>query len=282
MPSKQRLSRTPSNVHVTERRMRFPFDREPPARHWAMDSAAISHFWSALSASFPPLEGFFITVVREYRSQVKDEKLRAELDIFVRQEGHHSRQHRELNRLLRQAGVPMPRYEAWFRSVLNAAERNLNSDTRLAMTVGLEHLTSVFASHYLTKTRPSGGAANAVDALWRWHAAEEIEHKAVCFDLFEAIGGTRLRRTVSLAAMLPLVLGLVFTAQFDLLRRDGLLTDPADAARAMQYMFANDGLLRRLGREVVRYLQPGFHPWQVDDHALIERWRAGTAAAQAA
>ncbi len=39
-------------------------------------------------------------------------------------------------------------------------------------------------------------------AFWRWHAAEELEHKAVAFDLFERLAGGYVLRVASALAAL--------------------------------------------------------------------------------
>ena len=36
--------------------------------------------------------------------------------------------------------------------------------------------------------------------FWRWHAAEELEHKSVAFDLFHRVGGGYLTRMLSVLA----------------------------------------------------------------------------------
>ena len=56
----------------------------------------------------------------------------------------------------------------------------------MAVTVALEHVTAILADALLTDPRHLAGASEEATAMWRWHAIEEIEHKAVAFDTFLA------------------------------------------------------------------------------------------------
>jgi len=52
------------------------------------------------------------------------------------------------------------------------------------------------------------------------------------------------------------------------LRRDGLDTFRNRRA-VLHYMWINPGIMRRAAPSYFAYFKPGFHPWRVDDRALI-------------
>ena len=266
-------SRTPGSVRVTARRMRLPLEHATTRAHWAMDSPCISHFWNVLSCSFPHVERFFIDAARPFVHAVSDEKLRREVDAFIGQEGHHAQQHRRFNAVLREAGLDTARYERWFEGALAATSRAFGPTSRLALTAAFEHLASVFAAHYLCHTVPSRQAPREIDALWRWHAVEEIEHKSVAFDLYRAVRGSYAHRVVVMLGVFPVLTLLVLTAHADLVRRDVGLPARADLVQALRYLFGESGVVRTAFLAALRYAAPGFHPWDVDDSALIERSR---------
>jgi predicted metal-dependent hydrolase len=267
-------SLTPESVKVTFRRLRLPFAKETASAHWAMDSACISHFWNVLSAGFPHVERFFIAAARLHAEAAKSEQLRSELEAFIGQEGHHAHHHRRFNTLMREAGLDTQRYEDWFAGTLAILEKHTSPLSRLALTAGFEHMASVFAAHYIKHTRPSQGTPNEIDILFRWHGAEEIEHKAVSFDLYRAADGGYARRVAMMGLVFPLVSLLVLTAQVDLIRRDIGMPDRAELAKALPYMFGREGVVPTVLRELLRYLKPSFHPWEVNDAALLDEVRA--------
>jgi hypothetical protein len=266
-------SRTPRTVRVVARRVRLPLEGGAARAHWAMDSPCISHFWNVLSCSFPHVERFFIDAARPFVHAVGDEKLRREVAAFIGQEGHHAQQHRRFNAVLREAGLDTARYERWFAGVLTALNRVFGPTSRLALTAAFEHLASVFAAHYLRHTLPSRETPREIDALWRWHAAEEIEHKSVTFDLYRAVQGGYGQRVVAMFGVFPVLTLLVLAAHVDLVRRDVGLPERADAVQALGYLFGRSGIVRTAFLAAVRYAGPRFHPWDVDDSALIEQSR---------
>ena len=266
-------SRTPHTVRVTVRRMRLPLECATTRTHWAMDNACISHFWNVLSCSFPHVERFFIDAARPFVHAVTDEKLRRELDAFIGQEGHHAQQHRRFNAVMREAGLDTERYERWFEGVLAAMDRVFGPTSKLALTAAFEHLASVFAAHYLRHTTPSRQAPQEIDALWRWHAVEEIEHKSVSYDLYHAVQGGYAHRVVMMLGVFPVLTLLVLAAHADLVRRDVGMPARGELVQALRYLFGAAGVLRTAVRAVMRYVEPRFHPWDVDDSALIERSR---------
>src|SRR3546814_6801349 len=71
--------------------------------------------------------------------------------------------------------------------------------TRCALVTGVQTCAlpiSTLAHDALANPTHLGGAADEARQLWRWHAIEEIEHKAVAFDtyLHAARSMTPLRR----------------------------------------------------------------------------------------
>src|SRR5207244_3358365 len=57
----------------------------------------------------------------------------------------------------------------------------------LAVTIALEHFTAIMADAMLTNDGVLEGADPRMAALWRWHAIEETEHKAVAFDVYKTV-----------------------------------------------------------------------------------------------
>jgi len=126
----------------------------------------------------------------------------------------------------------------------------------------------VFATQYLEHTRVSEGVAADVDALWTWHSLEELEHKSVCFDLFQAIGGSYAERTFAMGVAVPLVFILVLTGQADLIRRDPGALSARELATTLRYFVSRTGVFPRAARAIARYFHPDFHPWQEDTKEL--------------
>ncbi len=118
--------------------------------------------------------------------------------------------------------------------------------------------------------------------MWRWHAMEEIEHKAVAFDtLLVAVKGGPLGRW-ALRSWAMLVTTILFTYTitrnvWEFFDQDGINT-PRTWGRLLGYLWGRPGLLRAVAASYLSYYRPGFHPWQEDDRALIAQMQAEYAA----
>jgi predicted metal-dependent hydrolase len=262
---------TPTDLTIVPRDRRFGRTRAS-ARHWLNGDPIATAFFNALSITFPRGEAFFIDSVRAHRDGAPD-RLAGEIAAFVKQEVVHSREHLAFNRQVTGHGYDVSRLDADVTRVLDLANAR-PPILRLAATMALEHFTATLAHELLRDTRYLDGADPDIAALWRWHAVEEIEHKGVAYDTW--MHATRdwrpLRRWWVRSAMM-----LVVTKHFlhhrargmmDLLRQDGVIGRAAWGG-LLRYALVRPGILRRVAEPWLAYFRPGFHPWDMDDRALI-------------
>ncbi|MFC3442281.1 metal-dependent hydrolase [Sphingobium rhizovicinum] len=262
---------TPANLTITPRDRRFGRGHAA-ARHWLNGDPIATAFFNALSITFPRGEAYFVDSVRAFRDGVPD-RLAGEIAAFIKQEVVHSREHLAFNRQVTDHGYDVSRLDADVAMVLDLAKRR-PPIVSLAATMALEHFTAILAHELLSDPRHLEGADPEVAALWRWHAVEEIEHKGVAYDTWvhATRDWPRFRRWWVKSAMM-----LVVTRHFlhhrargmiDLLRQDGV-----SGVRAwgglLRYALVRPGIMRRVARPWLGYFLPGFHPWRVDDRALI-------------
>src|SRR5690554_7843610 len=69
--------------------------------------------------------------------------------------------------------------------------KNMSAKHRLAITCALEHFTAILAHQVLTNPELIKGMHPGFKEMWRWHAVEETEHKAVAFDVYQQASGSR-------------------------------------------------------------------------------------------
>jgi len=262
---------TPTDLTITPRDRRFGRDRAA-ARHWLNGDPIATAFFNALSITFPRGEAYFIDSVRAFRDGVPD-RLAGEIAAFIKQEVVHSREHLAFNRQVTDHGYDVSRLDADVTMILDLAKQR-PPIASLAATIALEHFTAILAHELLREPRYLDGADPEVAALWCWHAIEEIEHKGVAHDTWvhATRDWSRFKRWWIKTAMM-----LIVTKHFlhhrargmmDLLAQDGV-TGRRAWAGLLHYALVRPGILRRVAGPWVRYFLPGFHPWQVDDRALI-------------
>ncbi|WP_273434672.1 metal-dependent hydrolase [Sandarakinorhabdus limnophila] len=265
-------SAAPADLAITPRNLRFGRD-EVRGRWWLGGDAVATAWHNALSASFPAGEAFFIETVRRFRDQVPAE-LAAQIDQFVKQEAHHTREHVAFNRQVTGAGYDIAAIDKRIADSLVQA-RTTHPVAQLLVTVSLEHFTAIFAHAMLARAgQQFDGASAETRAMWIWHAIEEIEHKGVAFDTYMHI--TRSLKPAKRWAIRSLVFFRVsrnFIANrvndaLALLAQDGI-TGWRAKARLWWYLLGTPGVLRQVALPWASYFRPGFHPWDHDDRALI-------------
>lgn len=273
-------SAAPADLAITPRNLRFGRD-EVRGRWWLGGDAVATAWHNALSASFPAGEAFFIETVRRFRDQVPAE-LAAQIDQFVKQESHHTREHVAFNRQVTGAGYDIAAIDKRIADSLVQA-RTTHPVAQLLVTVSLEHFTAIFAHAMLARAgQQFDGASAGTSAMWIWHAIEEIEHKGVAFDTYMHI--TRSLKPAKRWAIRSLVFFRVsrnFIANrvndaLALLAQDGI-TGWRAKARLWWYLLGTPGVLRQVALPWASYFRPGFHPWDHDDRALIAAHEAAMA-----
>ncbi len=262
---------TPHDLTITPRDRKFVRENRP-ARWWNGGDPVATALYNALSATFPEGETFFVESVRRYRDGAPP-KLADEIKAFTTQEAIHSREHAVFNRAATEAGydlTPLEKRVHWRLGLV--MERPPIAS--LAATMALEHFTAILAHELLKDSRHLGRAEPEAAALWKWHAAEEIEHKGVACDTW--LHATRdwppaKRWKVKAKVMLLVTRNFIVDrtlGSLELLRQDGI-TGPAAWARLLWYMWVRPGMMRKIFSAWAKYFLPGFHPWNEDDRHLI-------------
>jgi predicted metal-dependent hydrolase len=144
------------------------------------------------------------------------------------------------------------------------------------VAVEVDDMVSVCRLHDVSQSGVAylrrGGDPNVL-ALFTWHFAEEIEHKATCFDLYERLGGKRRTRLRASRRAWLLILAITFHNLFDMLREDGRLFDLRDHAKGLWYLFGPRGLITKMLPGLLAYFDANFHPWQdAADARAIAGW----------
>lgn len=264
-PSKSRIS-------IVPRRPRWDF-ADLKERFFFGGNGLKSAFVVALSSSFPPGEKEFIQSVRLFVDRVQDPKLIADVKDFTTQEGQHSLQHRLLNEAFDRLGYAATRVSAHFEEIEQQWARDHSHEDRLATTVVMEHITAVMAHFALTHPEEFDSMPRSVRELLLWHAIEEIEHKSVAFDVYEACVGDRNRLRRQLLTQLVLFPLGIREFQRMLLRELGHRPTWKERKEMARYLLGPRGLVVSVLPHYLALLRPGFHPWDIDDSRLVEDWK---------
>lgn len=246
------------------------------ALDWHPQGIAVTHLFNALSLLFPAGERFFMDSVRHYRDRIQDPVLLQEVQGFIGQEAMHTREHVEYNDVLQAAGLPAHKLAARVRQILGWLDRT-SPAYRLAKTVTLEHYTAMLADVLLDdRAHRMTGAVEGYAQMWTWHALEETEHKAVSFDVWNAVMrpglGRYLMRTGAMLTTTVLFWWIVFDFHHRLMRAHRRRIGPVSGRWALvRFLWGRQGVFPGIAREWLRFFKPGFHPWGHDNRHHLER-----------
>lgn len=231
-------------------------------------------FLLILSLSFPDGEQFFIDSVLHFRDRITDEDLKRQIRAFIGQEAQHGSQHRKYNRMMIRGLMPYEQADRFFKRGKRRMQKLLSPTWQLAGTAAAEHFTATLAHQLLSNPAIARGGHPDHIALWKWHAVEETEHKAVAFDVYEAVAGSYAQRVAAMAVLSAGLVPLLTAGLAGMMALDGRLFSWKDWRPVIEWTLGKDGLLSRSVPKLLDYFRPGFHPWDHDNSALIALWKA--------
>jgi predicted metal-dependent hydrolase len=180
---------------------RFPkFDFSRFRARWA-PNPEFAQSYNAFSIVPAYIEPYLVKVMTLAKRELDPAhtRLHEEMKVFIRQEVQHCKQHVAFNKFMHGAGysgmLPIEKeynadYERQF------ATRSLKFN--LAYCEGFEAMGCTAAEVWFSGAldRFLEGADEYAVQLWKWHLAEEFEHRTVCHDVLHTMFGRGIWRSV--------------------------------------------------------------------------------------
>jgi predicted metal-dependent hydrolase len=260
---------------VPREKLDFGLDGDIP-KHWFGGHPFKSRFFDAMSTIFPEGERYFIACVRDFRDQVTDPQLKADIQHFIRQEAQHGMVHDQYNHRLKAQGIDVDKLEGITRHLLfHILRKHLPKKMTLAETAAAEHMTAIMAHGFFERKEVLQHADPRMRAMYAWHAMEEIEHKAVAFDVMQKVAKVGYLRRAW--AMIVVTLGFnvhsLLTTRY-MLKVDGFNRWERTQlwAQGLWWLYKPGGLYMGILGHYIQYYKPGFHPWQQGQMRSYQLW----------
>lgn len=269
------------------RRVQFDFQNSP--MHWLPNDPFSSHTINGINMLLPAGELWFCRVYNKALPLITDPVLREDVKGFIRQEAIHARAHSHAEEaFLKAHGLSTEEFRAkadWlFEKFLGEAPFGIRAlktpllekrwlVARVGVIAAIEHFTGVLGQWAMDNKSWDKGDPTIAD-LFRWHLAEEVEHRTVAFDLFEHLCRTQLGFYVSRQALMAIVFPLFLYFLAD----GGRSLARQDDNKYARWIGRQSTLrllveLERVGRKTenvptfsfltaatLRWLSPSFHP----------------------
>jgi hypothetical protein len=237
-------------------------------RRWFADLAVASHIVNGVNLLFPAGERFFVRSVHHYFDQIQDPLLREQVKGFFGQEGRHAQAHERFFEVMESQGYEIADFLATYEKLMYAGlEPRVSPELRLAVTVALEHYTAILAENVFREGLLDH-AHPTMRGLLLWHAAEEIEHRSVAFDVLKAVAPGYALRMAGLA-MATMALGGFWIAATAMLMKQDWDKGERGAVEAFRKVDREGTIAQRVFlRGIKEYIRRDFHPSQNDVDGL--------------
>lgn len=237
----------------------FNFKIDTPA-HWLLGSPFKTHLCNSFTLLFPAGEKFFIRSVQKCMPEIKDEELKMQAKLFIKQEAQHYLEHEKFFQVLKAQGYEVDKIlEVVEGLITTITENGLSPKTCMALTAGCEHITALLSEIALTDNFFKD-APEDLKALFEWHSGEELEHRAVAFDVFQSTDAHYGHRVAGLIGAYIFFVAFTTYITCGLMWQDKSLFKTRTVRDALDIFFFEHGLFPKAAAIFARYLLPDFHP----------------------
>jgi uncharacterized protein len=253
---------------IVPRDLEVDFTRVP--RHWMFGSPTATAIANGVNLLFPHGERFFVRSVKHFLGQIEDPALRAAIKGFFGQEGRHAHAHDRFNQILRAHGFEIDRFLGSYKRLSDWLEARTPPKLNLAVTAAAEHFTAILAEGAFSQNLLDN-AAPEMRELLAWHAAEELEHKSVAFDVLQTIDPSYALRMAGLAYATVTLGGFWLWGALALMRQEKL--DVRHVRREIGRVPSGDRVVRRVFlRGIRQYIARDFHPSRNPTDRIAGDW----------
>lgn len=225
----------------------------------------------AVSLLMPYAEPYFVRSVRAALPDLEPD-LRATAAEFCAQEARHHREHRRFNDRIAEGRPGVARLERWIDRTYGHLERTRSPHFSLAFAAASEAIAfsiARWADRHHHELFDDVDPATAT--LFQWHLAEEVEHKSVAFDVYEAVDGSKLRYALAALTTFSVLAWFTMLTLFTLLFATGRWRSPGCWLRLPRWAL---GIAFRTMPDLLASCLPGHHPSQlVDPPGLVASLR---------
>jgi hypothetical protein len=157
---------------------------------------------------------------------------------------------------------------------------------RLWIIAAIEHYTAVLGDYALNSTWDHYDADPAMVDLFRWHGAEEVEHRTVAHEVAVYFHDSYPRRMLAMLMASSMLFLFVQRGGWYLVKHDPEVNFGWWRMQYLRYQDSRKGLLPKyrtvFGSATIGYLRPGYSPEEIGSTAQAVAYLASSPAARAA
>ncbi|WP_334144681.1 metal-dependent hydrolase [Rhabdothermincola sp.] len=256
----------PPALPVRRVRFEYPDDLDPA---WNRRLPEFAFGANSVSLLMPYAEPYFIRSIRAALPQL-DQRLRPQVESFLRQESGHYRQHRRFNDLVASRYRGITRLERWIERSYGWLGRTRSVRFNVAFAAASETIAFALArwsEAHLDEFFDEGDSI--ATTLFLWHLAEEVEHKNVAYDVFEAIDGSRVRYSLAMLTTFTLLAWFATLGTLLMVLGSGRALKPVTYVRLLRWSVS---LAFAVLPVMAASALPAHHPRDFADPVFLPMW----------
>jgi len=259
------------------RRVKFDFSKEMPL-HYINDNIFSTHFVNSIHIIFPEGEKFFIRSLQKLVPKIDDKEILKQIREFSGQEGTHAHQHHLFWKKLREQGFDIDPFVNFFdqtcfqgleKIIYEVYGEEYGAKIALAVTAALEHYTAMLAEMVLENPGVWEDLPENMRHLLFWHAAEEIEHKAVAYDVLQHVDDSYQLRAFGMFIATTILFGFIAIGTSAFFYQDPekkWLKMPKDFLVFIRHI--GHPAVRKFVTQWYKFFDKSFNPAQIDNMHL--------------
>lgn len=292
-----------ADYKLLPRRVRFDLGNSP--LHWIPHDPEASYIINTIHLLLPEGELWFCRIYNKALPLLPAGKLRDDVQGFIRQEAVHARAHETaMEDYLRRHNIEIDSYlkkvDFIFNTLLGDRPRGLPDNLitrrlaksfdpwwlrqRIGAIAAIEHFTCVFGKWVLeAEALNAKNIDPALLDLFRWHGAEEVEHRHVAHDLHVAMGGSARERQIWASILFPGLMSVLGIGSSHMMNQDAGITPNTFVLRWLRS--EKNGTLpsiKSMFDASLRYFKSDYHPETEAPLSLALEYLAKSPAVQAA
>jgi predicted metal-dependent hydrolase len=257
---------------LVDRRVRLAHaEQVDPA--WNPRFPELSYAADAISLILPYGEPYIVRTTRRAVPELEaagHTALAAEARALATQEARHHAEHRRFNDRMVAAQPSLERLERWMGGAYGHLERRRGPEFSRAFAAASETVAfSIARWADRHDDQVFAGVEPSTAALFRWHLAEEVEHKSVAHDVWAALGGGRLRYVAAAVTTFALLVWFTVATILTLMCHSPHGRSPACWLRLVRWAV---GIGFVTVPNLVVSMFPGHHPSDLADPPGLVLW----------
>ncbi len=227
---------------------------------------------NAVSLMMPYAEPYIVKSVRRSIPNLEAD-LQVEATAYSRQEMEHHKQHRKLNDIVVASNPKLRRVERAMDRTFNHLLEHRSQAFNLAFAAGFE--TLAYTGARWTERQLGSlfdGADPTASTLFLWHLAEEVEHKTVAYDVFQAVSAKRLTQFMGILVSTFLLIFFAWWSTWSLLFSQRQVHRPIVHLHLLTWSF---GFAFDLLPALFVSLWPSHNPRDLTDPTWYSLWLKG-------